>query len=156
MRHDRKRQLGIVSLAVEIGNMARPHKTEQIEFLLDSGFVFSVVAAPILERLKIQPYGNQEFAFADGRHVVRQKAAVMVRYGGRVGGADVVFGEPGERQIIGSLALASLGLWFHPLRRELRPLPMILAAWRDAPLHRRVDRVDQCGGAGIEDRKSVV
>jgi len=39
----------------------------------------------------------------------------------------VIFGEKGDSTLLGAVTLESLGVWLDPLRRELRPLPMILA-----------------------------
>ena len=50
----------------------------------------------------------------------------MYRAGNRIGGGDVLFGEPGDCAVVGSLALAALGLSLDPLRRELNELPMML------------------------------
>jgi len=44
------------------------------------------------------------------------------------GGADVIFGEEGDSTLLGTFTLEALGLSLDPLRRELKPLPMILAA----------------------------
>ena len=51
----------------------------------------------------------------------------MFRYGRRVGGADVIFDQPGDGLLLGAMTLESLGLSLDPLKRELKPLPMILA-----------------------------
>jgi hypothetical protein len=37
---------GLVTLSVEVGNPANPGVTETVEFLVDSGAVFSVVLSP--------------------------------------------------------------------------------------------------------------
>jgi len=58
---------------------------------------------------------------------VRKKGVALFKYRDRIGGADVIFGEEGDSILLGAFALEALGLFFHPLRRELRPLPMILA-----------------------------
>jgi hypothetical protein len=39
----------------------------------------------------------------------------------------VIFGEPGDANLLGALTLESLGLSLDPLKRELRELPMLLA-----------------------------
>jgi len=44
-----------------------------------------------------------------------------------VGGADVIFGEEGDSRLLGSFTLEALGLSLDPLRRELKPLTMLLA-----------------------------
>ena len=41
-------------------------------------------------------------------------------------GADVIFGEDGDSNLMGATTLQALGLVLDPLRRELRPLPMVL------------------------------
>ena len=51
----------------------------------------------------------------------------MFRYGERVGVADVIFGEEGDSTLLGAFTLEALGLSLDPLRRELKPLPMLLA-----------------------------
>jgi hypothetical protein len=47
-----------------------------------------------------------------------------------VGGADVIFGEEGDYCLLGVLTLEALGLVLDPLKRELRPRPLILAPAR--------------------------
>lgn len=45
-------------LEVEVGNPADPEVTEKLEFLINSGAIYSVVPAPILEKLVIKPLGR--------------------------------------------------------------------------------------------------
>ena len=119
--------MGLTVLEIEVGNPATPHTTEKVEFLVDSGAIYSVVAMPILERLGISPITEQQFRLADGSKIVRKKGIALFRYGERVGGADVIFGEEGDSTLLGAFTLEALGLALDPLRRELKPLPMILA-----------------------------
>lgn len=70
---------------------------------------------------------EEEFRLADGSKVVRKKGIALFRYGERAGGADVIFGEEGDYNLLGVLTLKALGLVLDPLKRELRPLPMLLA-----------------------------
>jgi clan AA aspartic protease len=118
--------MGITVLQMEVANPARPRMAVEIEFLVDSGAVYSVVPGAILRRLRIKPLAQEEFRLADGSKVVRKKGIALFRYGKRVGGADVVFGERGDSVLLGALTLESLGLTLDPLRRQLKPLPMIL------------------------------
>ena len=121
--------MGLTVLEIEVANPAKPKVTENIEFLIDSGAIYSVVPTPILKRLGIKPMATQEFRLADGSKTFRGKGAAVFKYGPCIGGADVIFGEPGDSLLLGTLTLASLGLFLHPLRRELQPLPMILAGF---------------------------
>ena len=102
--------MGLTVLEVEVGNPATPETTEKVEFLVDSGAIYSVVAVPILERLGISPITEQQFRLADGSKIVRKKGIALFRYGERVGGADVIFGEEGDSTLLGAFTLEALGL----------------------------------------------
>ena len=39
----------------------------------------------------------------------------------------MIFGEARDAQLLGALTLEALGLTLDPLRRELKPLPMVLS-----------------------------
>ena len=119
--------MGLTVLNVRVGHVANPEITEDLEFLIDSGVVYSVVPATTLERLGIKPIAEEEFRLADGSRIVRKRGGAYFEYGGKVGVADVIFGEPGDSLLLGALTLESMGLVLDPLRRELKPMPMILA-----------------------------
>ena len=119
--------MGLTTIEIEVGNPANPEVTEKLEFLIDSGAVYSVVPTPLLEKLGIKPLTEQRFRLADGSKIDRKKGIALFKYGDLVGGADVIFGEPGDALLCGVLTLEALGLSLNPLRRELTPLPMILA-----------------------------
>lgn len=119
--------MGLTVLEVEVGNPAFPETTEKVEFLIDSGAIYSVVPAPILGRLGIKPLTAQEFRLAKGTKITRKKGIALFKFGDRIGGADVIFGEEGDSVLLGAFTLEALGLSLDPLRRELKPLPMVLA-----------------------------
>ena len=52
--------MGLTVLEIEIGNPANPEETAKIEFLIDSGAVYSVVPAPVLTRLGIKPLTQEQ------------------------------------------------------------------------------------------------
>ena len=119
--------MGLTVLAIEVGNPGNPGVTEPVEFLIDSGAIYSVVPSEILERLGVGLLVEQELRLANGTSIRRKKGVALFKYGERIGGADVIFGEPGDSVLLGAFTLEALGLVLDPLRRELRPLPMILA-----------------------------
>jgi hypothetical protein len=47
--------MGITKLKVNVANVANPKKTRTLEFLVDSGAMYSVVPATILKGLGITP-----------------------------------------------------------------------------------------------------
>jgi clan AA aspartic protease len=119
--------MGLTFLEIEVGNPANPKRVQALEFLVDSGAIYSVVPAPILKKLGIKPLTKEKFILANGEKVSRKKGVALFKYGGKIGGADVIFGEPEDSILLGALTLEALGLMLDPLRRELKPLPMMLA-----------------------------
>ena len=116
--------MGLTVLEIEVSSPATPEVTETVEFLIDSGAVYSVVPAEILEGLGIRPLTEQSFRLADGTRINRQKGVAVFKYGDRIGGADVIFGQEGDYSLLGASTLEALGLLLDPLRRELRQLAM--------------------------------
>lgn len=119
--------MGITTLRLEVANPASPGRAAALEFIVDSGAVYSVVPGSVLRRLKIKPIAKEEFRLADGSTITRRKGVALFKYGDKRGGADVIFGEKEDATLLGALTLEALGLALDPLRRELKPLPMILA-----------------------------
>jgi clan AA aspartic protease len=119
--------MGMTTLTIEVGHPAKPKVTRKVKFLVDSGAIYSVVPERTLKELGIKPLATEEYHLADGSEIVRRKAIALFRHGKRVGGADVIFGEEGDSTLLGVTTLEALGLSLDPIRRELKPLPMILA-----------------------------
>ena len=119
--------MGLTTLTVGVSSPAAPDVIETVECLVDSGAVYSVVPRTILQKLKIEPFMTQQFRLANGERITRAKGVALFRYDDRAGGADVVFGEEGDSVLLGVLTLEALGLSLDPLRRELKPLPLLLA-----------------------------
>jgi predicted aspartyl protease len=117
--------VGITSITLEVANVSDPDHGISMEFLIDSGATYSV-PEPTLTSLGIKPIAEQVFRLANGEKISRKKGGALFRLGERVGGADVLFGEAGDQQLLGAFTLEALGLSLDPLRRELHELPMLL------------------------------
>lgn len=116
-----------MAYALDIASPARPEEFRTERFLIDSGSVYSVVEGPVLEDLGIQPHSRRTFLLANGDQIERPMGDALFRYKGRRGAAPVVFGEPGDSSLLGVVTLEALGNVLDPLKRELRPSPMLLA-----------------------------
>ncbi len=62
-----------------VGNHANPEVTVKIEFLTDSGAIYSVVPTPILDSLGIKPLTIQEFRLADERYRLGSGTSLELR-----------------------------------------------------------------------------
>lgn len=122
----KEKNMGLTVLKVEVGNPDKPNVTEALDFLIDSGAIYSVVPTPILTKYGLQSLTEQEFRLADGTRIIRKKGYALFKYGTKIGVADVIFGEEGDSALLGAMTLEALGLGIDPLKRKLIELPMIL------------------------------
>jgi hypothetical protein len=75
----------------------------------------------------VKPHSKRTFILADGSEITRKLGDVLFRLGGRQGAAPVIFGEKEDSTLLGSVSLDALGMALDPMKRQLRPLPMVLA-----------------------------
>ena len=129
-RFRRAPKVGITYLSVDVGNPADPSKTLSVEFMVDSGAIYTVAPADVLDELGIQPISEETFWLANGEKIVRKRGGAYFKYGDKVGIADVVFGEEGDSNLLGATTLESLGLALDPFKRELKPMPLIIGGFR--------------------------
>ncbi len=118
--------MGLVHVRARIANPARPRRTATVTFLVDSGAVYSVVPGVVLRRLGIRPHGSRSFQLADGTQIKRQVGDAIFLIDGERGASPVIFGEKGDSTLLGTVSLESLGLMLDPIKRVLKPLPMVL------------------------------
>jgi aspartyl protease family protein len=125
--------MGLTYIQASIANPARPRRSARLKFLVDSGALYSVVPAAVLRRLGIKPGTSKSFILADGTEVKRSLGQALFRLNGEEAASPVIFGAAGDSVLFGSVSLEALGLMLDPLKRELRPLPMMLAAHLSPP-----------------------
>ena len=118
--------MGLTHIRARVSNPARPRAASTLRFLVDSGAVYSVVSGTILKRLGIRPHSSRKFILADGTEITRPIGDATFRIGESSGTSPVIFGEKGDASLLGMVSLESLGLVLDPMKRVLRPLPMIL------------------------------
>jgi len=118
--------MGITRLQVTLRNPAARRRVVDCELLVDSGAIYAVVPAAVLASIGLRPDARERFTLADGSHVTRDVGSVYFEIGDRRGASPVVFGRRGDAALLGAVTLEALGLMLDPLRRQLRPLPLLL------------------------------
>ena len=109
-----------------VANPAKPRKTAKLTFLVDSGAIYSVVPGETLRRLGIKAHSSRTFTLADGTEIKRRMGDAIFLIDSERGASPVIFGERGDSTLLGTVSLESLGLILDPIKRILRPLPMVL------------------------------
>lgn len=120
--------MGVTYVQATISNPRRPDGGAiDLEFLVDTGAIYSVVPASVLEDLGAPRLKRQRFTLADGTHQVWDVGEVFFELGSDVGTSQVVFGPEGVTPLLGAFTLESLGLMVNPVTRELLPMRLVLA-----------------------------
>lgn len=121
--------MGLTHIEVVVANPARRQKGAKVTCLVDSGAVYSVIPAPTLRKLGIAARSRKTFTLADGTQITRKVGDALFVINGHRGASPVIFGKKGDSTLLGTVTLGSVGLILDPIKRELRPLPMVLAVY---------------------------
>lgn len=119
--------MGITTAILKVREHRKAEKFAEVEFLVDSGAVYSLVPGKILDELEIEPYREVSFSLADRSTVKRRVASAYFEYDGEGGPAPVVYGEEGDTALLGATTLESIGLVLNPFTRTLHPMRMLMA-----------------------------
>ena len=118
--------MGLTHVKVRVGNPKNGLRPEEVNCLLDSGAVYSLIPGRILRKLGIKPHSTREFVLANGEVIQRRLATATFEYEGRRGDSMVIVGECGDDALLGATTLEGFGLVLDPFRRELRPMKLPL------------------------------
>ena len=118
--------MGITTITARVLNAADLSRFVDLEFIVDSGAVHSVVPRSVLQELGIEPHSTKRFYMVDGQGIDRQMGGAIFEYAGERAYAPVIFGEEGDAALMGATTLEGCGLVLDPFRRELRPMLMRL------------------------------
>ena len=119
--------MGLTVLSLDVANPANAEARRAVDFLIDSGVVYSFVPKDVLVGLGIAPHSHQRFRLADGSVIERERGDALYFYRGQCGAAPVIFAEPDDATLLGAVTLESLGFVLDAVRRDLVPLPMVVA-----------------------------
>lgn len=119
--------MGITVAVLKVREHRKSEKVKEIEFLVDSGAVYSLVPGAILDELEIEPYRELSFVLADGTTIKRRVCSAYFEFEGEGGPAPVVYGEVGDEPLLGATTLESIGLILNPFTRTLHPMRMLMA-----------------------------
>jgi clan AA aspartic protease len=121
--------MGITFTNATISNPRQPHRSPiEIEFLIDTGAIYSVVPGSVARKLALIKLDREEFTLADGTRRAYDIGEAFFELGHRRATSKVVFGPPDVTPLLGALTLESLGLMVNPITREVLPMRLFLAA----------------------------
>ncbi len=113
--------MGTFSVTIQIGNLNGEH-FEDVEVMVDTGAITTMIPRPILEGLGIQPTKRETFEYAGGERVQLDMAEAMARVDGRETTTWVIFGEDGMTPLLGAYTLEGVLLAVDPYNQQLIPV----------------------------------
>jgi len=102
-------------------------KQTTVRFLVDSGATYTLVPHDVWKALDLVEKRTVTFSLADGTPVERRVSECHIALAQGEGHTPVILGEPGDEALLGVVTLEELGLVFHPFKRTLEPMRMLLA-----------------------------
>ena len=118
--------MGITNKKLIVKKSFEDEKSAAVNFMVDSGAVYSLVPGKILDEIGIKPYRTIEFSLADGSIIKRRVGDAYFQLDKEGGSAPVIYGEEGDDALLGATTLEALGLVLNPFTRELYPMRMVI------------------------------
>jgi aspartyl protease family protein len=118
--------MGLTSVRILIANPRVPERTKEVELLVDTGAMYSMVPSKILRELGVVPEGTRTFTLASGEKIKRKVGGAIYKLDGILGHASVIFGEEGDQPLLGVTALEEMGLQVDPVTRKLKSTELYL------------------------------
>jgi predicted aspartyl protease len=125
--------MGTFRRTIEVANIGRRSRGAEVpHVLVDTGSEYTRIPAGTLERIGIKREKKDlSFVMANGQTVTRSVGFAIVRLGEAFTVDEVVFGEAGDRSLLGARTLEGMNLAVDPARRRLvaaGPLPAAAGA----------------------------
>lgn len=118
--------MGMTHVNVQIANPGNGAHPQTVECLVDTGAFFSIIPEAVLQAVGVHPRRKQTFTLANGHTIVRRVGDALFRYGKREGAAPVIFGEKGDKVLLGVLSIEAMGLEIDPVKQRLKPIELFL------------------------------
>jgi aspartyl protease family protein len=118
--------MGEVRVEIVVVNPRTGAQAEPIVALADAGATLSVVPGALLEELGVQRLRRVSLVLADGRRAERDVGEATVAIDSDSTPCRVLFGEPGDANLLGLTVLEQLGLAVDPVQRRLIPADFLL------------------------------
>ena len=113
--------MGIFNVTIQIANLNGEHY-EDVEAMVDTGAVTTVIHRSILEGLGVAPTKRETFEYAGGQRVQLDMAEARAVVEGRETGTWVIFGEEGASPLLGAYTLEGVFLAVDSYNERLIPV----------------------------------
>jgi len=118
--------MGYVRVKGKVSSITDKSRCVEIEFITDTGAMLTVVPAPVLKKLAIEPRSKERFKLATGEMRELPLGNAQIEIEGRERFIDVVFGSEEAPALLGVTTLETLGFELDPTTGKLKPIEFML------------------------------
>ena len=118
--------MGFVWIKIFVSNIQSSEKEREVEVLVDTGALITVLPRSLLDELGIQPRGRRTFSTFGGGKIEREIGGAFLRYNSDFTAAPIAFGEKDDTPILGVTALESLGYVVDPVTKKLKRVDLLI------------------------------
>jgi len=118
--------MGFTKVKVRISDPERRELAEDVELIVDTGAVYTIIPRETLERLGIRGRSRRRFYKVSKQAIERDVGIAVVEAMGSEAGTTVILGETGDMPLLGVTALGELGLEVDPVTRQIKPATLFL------------------------------
>ncbi len=116
--------MGLFNVRVRVKSLAGRSEAS-VNALVDTGASLSVIPGGVLKKLGVERRWRRKFVLANGEKVERDVGVVIFAWNGREGAAETIFGERGDKPLLGALTLETLALKVNPRKGRLEPVELM-------------------------------
>jgi clan AA aspartic protease len=116
-------------VTVTVRNPAKPGKTWEGLFFVDTGAVDYLVPAKHLRAIGLEPRAKRTHELADGSEVKLDITTGEIEFMGDLVGSTLIYGDDDAEPILGVTALESVGIEVDPRTQRLKRLPAVRLKW---------------------------
>lgn len=98
-----------------------------LKLLVDTGSPLTWISGDSLREVGLKPSGTRKFRTIEGRELVRETGEAVLEIMGERATQIVVFGEPGDAEVVGVVSLEGLGLEVDPVTKSLKKTEVLAA-----------------------------
>jgi len=118
--------MGLTYIKVVVYHPTEWEKEKEVELLVDTGAMVSVIPHQVLTEVGIKPIAKQRVLAFGGGVIEREVGHVGIKVEDTRGGALVAFGEEGDTPVLGIPVLESMGYLVDPVTGKLKKVDILM------------------------------
>lgn len=118
--------MGLTYVKVLVYHPTEWEREKEVELLVDTGAMMSVIPRQVLTEVKIKPVAKQRLRAFGGRVIERDVGHAGIKIEDTRGGALVAFGEEGDTPVLGVPVLEMMGYQVDPVTGKLNKVDILM------------------------------